>query len=86
MRPRPVTAAQAAAELTKRPGQPRAVGTIYSWATRYNVRRWANDQVTLYDYNDLATIDGCIRRGEPVPATPDERDQLREQLRTRWAA
>jgi hypothetical protein len=32
----------------------------------------------------LATIDGCIARGEPVPATPEDRDRLREQLRARW--
>ncbi|MFI7449559.1 hypothetical protein ACIBQX_18830 [Nonomuraea sp. NPDC049714] len=38
----------------------------------------------FYDYNDLATIDGCMRRGEPIPLTADERDQLRASLRTRW--
>lgn len=84
MKPRPVTAAEAAELLPRRPGRPRAAGTIYSWATRYKVRKWSNGEITLYDYNDLATIDGCMRRGEDIPATPDERDQLREQLRTRW--
>jgi hypothetical protein len=38
----------------------------------------------FYDYADLATIDGCMRRGEPIAATPDERDQLRASLRARW--
>jgi hypothetical protein len=32
----------------------------------------------------LATIDGCMRRGDNVPATPELRDQLRDQLRARW--
>ncbi|MBX6386801.1 MAG: hypothetical protein IRZ07_28125, partial [Microbispora sp.] len=60
----------------------RAPGTIYSWDTRYNVRKWTRGRTTLYDYADLATIEGCINRGEPVPPTPEQRDQLRAQHRT----
>ena len=55
----------------------RSPRTIYSWATRYKVRKWGSREATLYDYRDLATIEACIQRQEPVPATPEERDALR---------
>jgi hypothetical protein len=69
--PEPVNVNVAAARLR------RSKRTIYSWATRYRVRKWGGREATLYDYRDLATIEACIHRGDPVPATPEERDQLR---------
>lgn len=71
----PVTVAEAAARLRRAPG------TIYSWATRYAARKWRSYGRTMYDYADLATIDGCIHRGDPVPATPEARDELRARRR-----
>jgi len=79
-RPIPMTATAAAEALGRAPG------TIYSWATRYRVRKWRQDGRTLFDYRDLATIDGCIYRGVPVPPTPEERDRLRAQRRRTLAA
>jgi len=68
----PVTVAQACARLRKRPG------TIRCWATRYAARKLGTiEGRTVYDYRDLATIEACIHRGDPVPPTPDGRDQLR---------
>lgn len=79
MLPDPITAADAAARLHRQPA------TIRKWAERYDARQLGRDQRrTYYDWNDLATIDGCMRRGEDIPPTADERDQLRDQLRTRW--
>ena len=70
-RPEPVLVPLAATRLR------RSLGTIYSWGTRYQVRRWGNGDVTLYDYTDLATIEACIHKGIPVPPTPQGRDELR---------
>jgi len=78
--PDPVRAPTAAHRLQRAPG------TIYSWDTRYHVRKWKQGGVTLYDFRDLATIDGCMHRGEPVPSTPEKRDRLREQRRAAIAA
>lgn len=75
----PMTAKSAAAQLGKSPV------TIRQWARRYAARQLgAVDRVVFYDYRDLATIDGCINRGEDVPATPELRDQLRADLRSRF--
>ncbi|MET8866517.1 hypothetical protein ABZW11_26565 [Nonomuraea sp. NPDC004580] len=68
-----------AAELLRR-----SESTLRVWGTRYKARRVKVLGRVHWDYADLATIDGCIRRGEPVPATPEERDRVREGLRTRW--
>jgi hypothetical protein len=62
----------------------RTESTLRVWGTRYNARRVRVLGRVHWDYRDLATIDGCMRRGERVPATPEERDQLRAELRTRW--
>ena len=62
----------------------RSESTLRVWGTRYNARRVRVLGRVHWDYRDLATIDGCMRRGERVPATPEERDQLRAELRTRW--
>ncbi|NUW45563.1 hypothetical protein [Nonomuraea rhodomycinica] len=81
MIPEPVTAQTAAARLRKKPG------TIRQWARRYQARQLGTvDRAVYYCYDDLATIDGCIARGEQVPATPELRDQLRASLRDRYRA
>jgi hypothetical protein len=69
--PEPVNVHVAAARLHRSPR------TIYSWSTRYGVRKWGSRDATLYDFADLATIEACINRGDPVPATPESRDELR---------
>lgn len=69
--PEPVNVHQAATRLRRAPH------TIYSWATRYQVRKWGDRDATLYDYADLATIEACINRGQTVPPTPADRDALR---------
>lgn len=79
MLPEPVTAVEAGRRLRRSPA------TIHKWVERYAARQLGRvNRRTYFDWADLATIDGCLTRGEPIPATPDERDQLREQLRTRW--
>lgn len=56
--------------------------TIRQWARRYQARQLGIiDRAVFYDYADLATIDGCMARGDEVPATPEDRDRLRENLR-----
>lgn len=70
--PEPATAKQAAARLGKEPA------TIRKWAQRYAARqlgRHGREQV--YDFADLATIEACIHRGEPVPETVEARDETR---------
>ena len=70
-RPEPVNVQEAATRLRRAPH------TIYSWATRYQVRKWSRTEGTMYDYADLATIEACIHLGKPVPPTPQARDELR---------
>ncbi|MFI6485187.1 hypothetical protein ACIBH1_45265 [Nonomuraea sp. NPDC050663] len=73
--PTPVTAAQAAERLERTPA------TIRQWAIRYGARQLGRaGRETVYDYADLASIEACIWRGEPVPPTPADRDDLRAQL------
>lgn len=75
-RPQPVTY-QRAAELLGRPQS-----TIRTWAERYHVRRLCVIGRRVYlDYRDLATIEACLYRGDPVPPTPEERDALRAARR-----
>ncbi|MFD1546995.1 hypothetical protein [Nonomuraea guangzhouensis] len=77
--PDPITAKAAAAQLGRSPI------TIRQWARRYQARQLGTvDRVVFYDYRDLATIDGCIARGDDIPATPELRDQLRADLRARF--
>lgn len=59
--------------------------TIRQWARRYHARQLGRvGRAVYYDYTDLATIDGCIARGEDVPATPELRDHLRELRRAAY--
>jgi hypothetical protein len=58
--------------------------TVRVWGTRYGARKILLNGRSFFDYADLATIDGCIARGERVPKTPEARDELRENLRKRW--
>jgi hypothetical protein len=77
--PDPITADAAGRQLGRDPA------TIRSWGSRYQARKLGTiDRRRYYDYGDLATIDGCIARGEHVPATPELRDRLRADLRARW--
>ncbi|MFI6889173.1 hypothetical protein [Streptosporangium canum] len=72
----PVTAVMAARRLG------RSAVTIRQWARRYDVRRFdaRMGSAVVYDFADLATIEGCIWRGDPVPSTPELRDALRASL------
>lgn len=71
-RPEPVTALDAATRLGRSPV------TIRQWARRYAAHQLGREgRAIWYDYRDLATIEACIHRGDPVPATPADRDQLR---------
>ncbi|GAA3251587.1 hypothetical protein [Nonomuraea helvata] len=79
MDPEPISAQDAAARLRRRPA------TVRKWRERYGARIVGREQRRDYfDWHDLATIDGCIARGEEVPATPEQRDALRASLRERW--
>ncbi|WP_079313638.1 helix-turn-helix domain-containing protein [Microbispora sp. GKU 823] len=76
-KPQPITYTAAAARLDRSPS------TLRDWVTRYAARRIGTvGRKTYLDYRDLAFIDGCMHRGEPVPPTPEERDQLRAARRT----
>ncbi|WP_336214778.1 hypothetical protein [Nonomuraea sp. LPB2021202275-12-8] len=71
----PATARQAADRLDRSPI------TIRQWARRYKARVLGRaGREVVYDYDDIATIEGCIWRGDPVPLTPGGRDELRAQL------
>lgn len=71
----PTTARQAAERLQRSPA------TIRQWARRYAARVLGRDgREQVYDFDDLATIEGCIWRGDPVPPTPEARDRLRTHL------
>jgi hypothetical protein len=81
VREEPVTVDTASKRLGKQPG------TIRCWANRYGARKLGVYKGrTVYDWRDLATIARQIRVREDVPATPEERDRLREELRARWSA
>lgn len=70
--PEPITYEEAAKALD------RTQSALRDWVTRYHARRLGKvGRRTYLDYRDLATIDGCMHRGEVVPSTPEERDRLR---------
>ncbi len=71
----PVTAKTAAARLG------RSSVTIRQWARRYCARVMGRaGREVVYDFDDLATIEGCIWRGEVVPPCAEARDALRTRL------
>jgi hypothetical protein len=73
--PEPVTVDIAARRLGKQPA------TIRCWARRYAARKHGTYKGrTVYDWHDLSTIGACVHVGEPVPATPELRDDLRASL------
>jgi len=78
----PVTIAQAAERLG------RLERTVRTWASRYHARKapFKAGKTAWYDWHDLKTIARQIRVGEAVPATPEERDELRARRRATAAA
>ncbi|MFB4273608.1 hypothetical protein [Nonomuraea sp. GTA35] len=59
---RPATARQAATRLE------REAVIIRQWARRYSARVLGRaGREVVYDYDDVATIEGCIWRGDPAP-------------------
>lgn len=78
MQKEPITIAEAA----KRLGRPER--TVRTWASRYRARRLLMigrvGSHAWYDWHDLKTIARQLNLGEPVPATPEERDELRAAL------
>ncbi|WP_068922181.1 helix-turn-helix domain-containing protein [Planobispora rosea] len=69
------------ADAAKRLGKPEP--TVRVWASRYRARRLLKyGKTAWYDWLDLATIHRQIHLGLPVPATPEERDELRASLRS----
>ncbi len=74
----PVTIAEAAVRLAK------LERTVRTWASRYHARKlpkFTPGRTVYYDWHDLATIARQIHVGEPVPATPRERDEIRARFR-----
>ncbi len=56
--------------------------TVRVWASRHHARKLLKlGKTAWYDWPDLATIARQLRRGEKVPATPEERDRLRASLK-----
>ncbi|HEY9370028.1 hypothetical protein [Streptomyces sp.] len=77
MQREPVTIDQAAQRLDRLPR------TVRTWASRYHARLLVKiGTASYYDWLDLATIGRQLHLGEHVPATPEERDALRESLKT----
>ncbi|MEU7831361.1 hypothetical protein [Nonomuraea sp. NPDC049129] len=74
-RPERITIAAAAMRL----GKPEP--TVRVWASRHHARKLLKlGKTAWYDWLDIATIARQLHRGEPVPATPEERDELRSSL------
>jgi hypothetical protein len=68
----PVTAVQAADRLN------RAASTIRCWVSRYNALQLRKvGKRMYYDYNDLYVIDREMYHGHPIPATWQERAEIR---------
>ncbi|MGS2645872.1 hypothetical protein [Streptosporangium sp. G12] len=80
-RPERITIADAAARLRK------PESTVRVWASRYHARKLLKRGKTAwYDWRDIATIARQLHLGEPVPATPEERDEIRSAIRAGAAA
>ncbi|MFF4417069.1 hypothetical protein ACFYY8_31500 [Streptosporangium sp. NPDC001559] len=72
----PVTIQQAAQRLDKPERR------VRTWASRYHARRCPKlGKTAYYDWHDLKTIARQIYLGEPVPATPEGRDEIRATFR-----
>ncbi|MFC6080951.1 hypothetical protein [Sphaerisporangium aureirubrum] len=77
----PITIPVAATKL----GRPEP--TLRVLASRHNARKLRKvGKTAWYDWHDLKTIVRQLDLGLPVPKTPDERDQLREQLHAERSA
>lgn len=71
----PITIAEAAARL----GKP--APTLRVWASRHHARKLLKRGKTVwYDWLDLATIVRQLHLGEPVPAAPEDRDEIRARF------
>jgi hypothetical protein len=71
-KPQPVTASEAAARLNRNPV------TIRTWVTRFHARRLGRvNRIMYYDLRDLKVIEREIWHGHPVPATWQERTDIR---------
>lgn len=73
-RPRlePVTAEEAAERLRRSPS------TIRYWVTHYDARRLGtHGRKMYYDYNDLMVIERELYHEHPIPATWQERAEIR---------
>jgi hypothetical protein len=67
------------ADAARRLGKPEP--TVRVWASRHHARLIVKlGKTAWYDWRDLSTIGRCLRLGEKVPATPEERDELRASL------
>lgn len=67
------------ADAAKRLGKPEP--TVRVWASRHHARLILKlGKTAWYDWLDLATIARQLHRGERVPATPEQRDELRASL------
>ncbi|MCF6467367.1 hypothetical protein FAF44_02920 [Nonomuraea sp. MG754425] len=75
-----MTARQAAERLEREPC------TIRKWAQRYQARVLGRaGRETVFDFADLATIEWCIWASREVPATAEDRDELRAARRAATA-
>jgi hypothetical protein len=80
-RPELVTASIAAKRLH------RASSTVRCWAFRFNARKLGGyDGKVYYDYDDLVVIEREIYHGHKVPATWQERAEIRERCPLKTAA
>lgn len=74
----PVTIAEASRRLRR---LERTERTVRTWASRYHARLLCKvGKTAYYDWHDLKTIARQIHLGLPVPATPEERDEIRAHL------
>jgi hypothetical protein len=68
-----VTAAEAGQRLRRAPG------TIHCWGSRYDARKIKLGGRVYYDFGDLYVIEREVHHQHPVPATWQERAQMRER-------
>jgi hypothetical protein len=70
-----ITAEEAATRLRRSPG------TIHCWGTRYKARKIhvRGTGRVFYDFNDLFVIERELFHRHPVPATWQERAEIRDR-------